>query len=157
MLAWTALACAPLAGCTTHQCDPSTADFYGGFALDDNTFVTSGWNDRWLPYNGGETLTVWFPPQFAGRTAKIPQAVLGTDPTPNGGDAFNDGDNFTPVAGQLVLFNDLNTHGNDAGTVGGSFTVTNGSCASYYARFEVDFVPSGADGGSAGDAAAPSD
>src|SRR5579859_8259974 len=89
MLAWAALACAPLAGCTTHQCDPSTADFYGGFALADDTFVTSQWmNDRWIPYDGGETLTVWFPPEFAGRTPKIPQAALGTDPTPNGGDAF---------------------------------------------------------------------
>jgi hypothetical protein len=153
MLAWAALACAPLAGCTTHQCDPSTVNFYGGFALDDNTFVTSGWNDRWLPYDGGETLIVWFPPQFAGRTAKIPQAVLGTDPTPN--DVVNNGNNFTPVAGQLVLYNDLNT--NDAGTFGGSFTVTNGSCASYYARFEVDFVPLGADAGSVADAAAPSE
>jgi hypothetical protein len=150
------IGCAPLAGCTTHQCDPSTADFYGGFALDDNTFVTSQWkNEPWLPYNGAETLRIWFPPQFAGRTPKIPQAVLGTDPTPNGGDAFNDGDNFTPVAGQLVLYNHLNT--DDAGSYGGSFTVTNGSCASYYARFEVDFVPLGADADSGSDAVAHSD
>jgi hypothetical protein len=156
MLAWAALPCAALAfallaGCTTHQCDPSTADFYGGLALDDNTFVTSRWvDDRWIPYDGGETLTVWFPRQFAGRTPKIPQAMLGTDATPNGGDAFSDGDNFTLVAGQLVLYNDLNTDLKtvDAGTFGGSFTVTNGSCASYFARFEVDFVPVGADAGS---------
>jgi hypothetical protein len=151
MLAGAALACAPLAGCTTHQCDPSTADFYGGFALDDDTFVTGGWNDPWLPYDGGETLTVWFPPQFARRTWKIPQAVLGTDPNPNA--AVSNGNNFTPVAGQLVLFNDMNTDLKtiDAGTFGGSFTVTNGSCASYFARFEVDFAPLAADAGAPSD------
>ena len=146
-------------GCTTHDCDPNSSDFFGGQMLDENTFVTGGWYDPWLPYPPNTTIRIWFPPEVAGRTPRVPSGLVGVDQTPNGGPDFANGDNWTVAAGQLAYYNFLQTNASvQAGhAVGGGFSVTNATCAKgYYARFEVDFLPLDSDAG-AGDEAGPSD
>jgi hypothetical protein len=142
-----AVALAP--GCATHQCDGRYTDYFGGYMLDNDTFVTNDWNEPWVPYRGNETLRIWFPLSLAGRIPKAPIGFLATDQTPNFGPDFRGGDNFSPAAGQLAYLNFLDTtpEATDAGLRGGKFWATNGSCADYFAHFEVDFIPVGSDAG----------
>jgi hypothetical protein len=140
-------------GCTTHQCDQSSYDFAGGHMLDENTYVTNDIDSNWLRYNGNTTINILFPAAVLGRIAKVPVVEVGLGPNPNGGDAFSTTDNYTTAVGQLAIFNFLNTaplH-DDAGdpavivvgdaSFGGGLTVTNSTCASYFVRVEVDFIP----------------
>jgi hypothetical protein len=131
-------------GCTTHGCDSSSYSFYGGHMLDENTFVTNDWDERWLDYPPNVTIFIYFPAEVAGRIPKPPIGNIGTGPTPNGGDAFVDGNNYTFAAGQLVYYNFLNTIPSgapDGGMTGGGFWAQNATCTGNFARFEVDFVP----------------
>jgi hypothetical protein len=148
-------------GCTTHQCDPSTQDIYprmddaavaGGFMIDENTFVTSSLDGTWLGFPGAGTLRIWFPPEAQGRVPLAPICDVGvattSDCTPgtlsrNAQFASDSGITYAQVAGQLSEFNDVNTRrtDTDAGTFGGSFEVTNATCACYLAWCRVDFVP----------------
>lgn len=166
-------------GCTTHQCDSSTYDWFpmealpdggqspGGFMIDENTYVSNAIDSDWLDYHGMTTVQIWFPPEVLGRRALLPRVWVGLDPTPNGGDAYVNGDNYAPGAGQLAILNFLETapggfaaDGGSLGAVkydkddgghpvGGGFSLTNGSCALYSASVEVDFVPLDSTGTSA--------
>jgi hypothetical protein len=130
-------------GCATHQCDANVYDFYGGYMVDRDTFVTGDWGAPWLPFGANTTIRIWFPPEVAGRYPKTPVADIGVDPTPNGGPSFMQGDTYATASGQLSEFNFLNTdmQRTDGGEVGGGVWLTNGTCGLYYARVEVDFVP----------------
>jgi hypothetical protein len=140
-------------GCTTHQCDSSTYDYVNGFMEDQTTFVTNALDGQWINYRGQTTVRIWFPKQVLGWIPKTPLVLVGTDPTPNGGDAFVDTDTWAPAAGQLAVFNFLTTAPQigDGGPFfqfngaeyGGYLEVTNGSCAIYFAHVEVDFIPVG--------------
>jgi hypothetical protein len=140
------------AACATHQCDSSGYAFSGGHMLDANTWVSNDWDEHWLAYPGNGTIFFTFPPELANRVPKPPIALVGTDPTPNGGDAFVGGDNYIVAVGQLAYYNFLTTTppSTDAGPIlgadggvlnGGGFWALNATCADYFARFEVDFVP----------------
>jgi hypothetical protein len=151
-------------GCTTHQCDQSSYDFVDGVLLDENTYVTSYMDSNWLPFPGNSTVRIWFPSQLLRRTPKVPAVEVGLDPTPNGGDAFRNGDNYIPGSGQLAILNCLSTaptnpaapgcpgtlYKSDGGSYGGELSVTNTTCANYFLRVEVDFVPVGPEADASG-------
>jgi hypothetical protein len=134
----------------------------GGFMQDENTYVTNDLNSPWLIFHGNTTVTLWFPPQVAGRHPKLPVVGVGIDDTPNSIQSLEEGGNFTIGVGQLATFNNLNTNptnvdggactldgGADAsldggstcgpGYYGGSVEITNSSCASYFMHTEIDF------------------
>lgn len=147
-------------GCATHLCDTSAVDYFGGFMLDRDTFVTSRLGDPWIDYQGNETVRIWFPKEVAGRIPKgLPLGAVGTDATPNGGPSFEGGDSYVSASGQLAYYNFLNTNmqTTPGGVVtGGGFWATNGTCAKYFAYFQVNFVPVD-DGGPATEDAAASE
>jgi hypothetical protein len=152
-------------GCTTHACDPTTADFApatdasaapGGFMIDENTFVTSSLVDvnpyasstpSWIGIPGNRTLRILFPPEVAGRTPLTPTCLVANGQNPNDPSAGPDGVTFTTASGQLAEFNDLNTRlssfddGAAVETFGGSFFLKNATCQFEYYRCIVDFVP----------------
>lgn len=134
-------------GCTAHQYDPSSYDYYNGHMIDANTYVTNDWGEPWPKLSPNGTIRMWFPPEVAGRYPKPPIVNIGVDPTPNGGSSFVSGDTYTTAGGQLGEFNFSNTdrQTSDAGTFGGGLWLTNASCASYCARVEVDSTPVEAD------------
>jgi len=126
-------------GCYTHQCDASSYDYapgvagYLGHMVDANTFETSGWDETWMNYPGMVTVNVRFP-YDVGRAPTSIKGYVGTGDTPNsplGGD-FQGGENWVETSGQLAEYF-------FAGS--GGFSVSNASCASYFARFVVSFVP----------------
>ena len=117
--------------CTTHQCDSSSYDYYGGRMLDPNTYETNDWNEPWISYPGNVTVTVHFPPGIGRQPLEVVGNV-GTSATPNGGAQFMGGDNLAPVAGQLAEEFFVTPTG---------FSVFNASCAPYFARFVVTFPP----------------
>jgi hypothetical protein len=120
-------------GCTTHQCDSLSTDFYGGRMTDPNTYETSDWNEDWVDYPGEVTVRVHFP---AGNT-RVPVSIdsyVGTGLSPNGGPDFQPGESWVLAGGQLAELFFLDQTG---------FSVTNGSCAAYYARFVAHFPPEG--------------
>jgi hypothetical protein len=145
-------------GCTTHQCDQSSYDWFpldagrgpgGGFMVDEDTYFSNDPNQPWLVYHGNTTVRFWFPPEVAGRTAEVPQVFVGIDQMPNSPDALDSGANYTQGVGQLAIFNTLSTQNPDGAPgpyeqdghlVGGGFMVTNSSCASYFAHVEVHFA-----------------
>jgi len=130
-------------GCTTHNCDPNSYDYFDGRMVDATHFVTNDLDQTWLTFNGNTTIRVWFPPEAAGLYPFDVTGYVGTDPTPNGGDEFHDGDNFTKSVGQLFLYNFVNTDAGvvDGRAVGGGFWATNSTCAGYFTRFVVEFLP----------------
>lgn len=111
--------------------------------IDENTFVTSAIAANWVAFPGNGMLRVWFPPEVAGRVPLAPIGQVGTIENPN--TPFAGGATYAPTAGQLSEFNDVNTRltlsDSGAPQYGGSFLVTNGTCADYFAWFRVDFVP----------------
>jgi hypothetical protein len=169
-------------GCTTHQCDQSSYGWFPyaqlvdggdgghvpgqGFMLDEDTYVTNGINDEWLPFHGNTTVKLWFPAEVAGRQAEIPVVAVGTDDAPNSAESGSEGANYTTGVGQLAIFNELNTNltYEDGGRVrgdggvgdatvagyvcdggvgciyGGSVLITNSSCADYFMHVEVHFA-----------------
>ena len=148
-------------GCTTHQCDPSSYDFFGPWILlDDNTIATTIWactrrTIRGSRSTGPPPFAFGFRRRSAARTVLNVVPQVGTDLTPNGGDEFMPGDNWIYAIGQLAYFNFLqtglefvNSHGafvapDAAGgiAVGGGFSVANATCAPYFARFQINFAP----------------
>ena len=145
---------APIAvtGCSTHQCDGENVTFNGGFWTSPTQYVTSGWDDDWIPYPGAINLTVQFPPGGVapGRGPLNVHAYIGTGTSPNGGPDFQGGEDWTEASGQLVEYYFLSPTG---------FTVANGTCGPYYARFVVDFPAPGLTlfGGTGADGSALSD
>ncbi len=141
------------AACTTHQCDSSTYDYFGGRMTDPFTYESNDINRPWLDYGGMTTVRLWFPPASLGLTPIDAVVYTGLDETPNGGDSFVDGDLWSQAAGQNAVFNSFNTEpmtGPDGGptvieigdaSFGGSIQVTNASCARYFARIVVHFGP----------------
>jgi hypothetical protein len=146
-----------LTGCTTHQCDQLIYDWPprvdgggGGFMQTEDLYVSNAIDDTWLDYNGNTTITLLFPPEVAGRSFQTPVVDLGISDKPNVDAGMNLGVNWTPGAGQLTIINDLNTRLmmlDGGGYAGGSVTVTNASCANYFAHVEVTFGPPLADAG----------
>jgi hypothetical protein len=131
-------------GCTTHQCDTSFADFTGGEWVDADTWESSDWNGVWIPYPGMVTIRVHFPDGNTRMPDSI-QGYVGTGPSPNGDvpNGYQPGDIFTEMSGQLGTLTFVDPTG---------FNVSNGTCASYYARFVVHFPSAPVeDGGTAGD------
>ena len=134
-------------GCTTHQCDQTVYDWDKGFMLDEDTYVSNDLDQTWLDYQGNTTIQFRFPPAVAGRILEgAPEVDIGTDPTPNSGAARAAGGNFSQAAGQLAIFNELNTtpdhDGADGGSLfGGGFVLTNASCAQFFAHVVVHFAP----------------
>jgi len=149
-----ATAGAEVTGCTTHQCDQSSYDWWptpdgrpgpdGGFMQDEDTYVTNALNQRWLDYPGNTTVRIWFPPEVAGRTADLPIVAVGTDDAPNSDAAVSLGDNYAPAGGQLAIFNLLNTFPEpkmvEGHRVGGGVWVSISSCASYFVHVQVHFA-----------------
>jgi hypothetical protein len=141
-------------GCTTHQCDSSTYDYVNGFMEDATTFVTNAMDSPWIQYNGMTTVRIWFPKQVLGWTPKFPEVQISTDPTPNTLGSFDDGDVQSGAAGQLAVYDLLTTTPQtgadggpfftfDGGEFGGFLQLTNASCAPYFARVQVEFIPPG--------------
>src|ERR1019366_10115246 len=69
--------------CTTHQCDSSSYDYYGGRMLNPNTYETNDWNEPWISYPGNVTVTVHFPPGIGRQPLEVVGNV-GMSATPNG-------------------------------------------------------------------------
>jgi hypothetical protein len=139
-------------GCATHQCDGENVTFDGGYWVTPTQYVTSDWNEDWIPYPGAINLTVNFPPGGVapGRGPVAVHGYVGTGVSPNNGTDFQGGEDWTEASGQLVEYYFLSPTG---------FTVGNGTCGNYYARFEVDFAPPGLTvfGGTAADGSTPTD
>jgi len=127
IVASTVVALAP--GCTTHQCDSSSYDYYGGEMVGPNKYVTSDLNEPWISYGGNVTVHVHFPPGIGRMPLQI-DGLVGTSATPNGGQDFVGGDNLSSSAGQLA---------EEFFASGTGFSALNASCASYFARFVVWF------------------
>jgi hypothetical protein len=140
-LAAAALALPCGAACYTHQCDATNLPPYeGGEMVNADTYETNPLAspaEPWVNFPGGATLTVTYPATVqkavAGRPITGLQAYVGISDQPNGGGA-----NFTNASGGLAEFS-------DAGATG--FSVTNATCAHYFAWFQVTFAP--ADSGAA--------
>jgi hypothetical protein len=137
-------------GCATHQCDPNSHDYFDGYMVSADVFVTNALDEPWLSYPGNATIRVWLPLGVAGRTIDSLAGWVGTVPLPNEPGGFAKGLNYVPTSGQLSEFSEAQTPaagietdaGTDAGTkYGGNFKATNGTCAPYFARFLVQFVP----------------
>jgi hypothetical protein len=113
--------------------------------VDDNTFATSGLDDKWLPFDHMATLRLIWPAFFQGRRPIMASPFIALSDQGNA-------DTSTPPSGQLYLQSFLN---------GAGVTVANGTCADYFLRDVVSFEPvDGADAGmltSPMDAAAPGD
>jgi hypothetical protein len=137
LLAWGVVAWST--GCTTHQCDPVTVAYSGGEMTGPDTYETNPIDlppdagdagEPWLDYTGNKTITVTFPPEakkvIAGRQIDSIEPFVGISSQPN-----SSGNNWTPTGGQLA---EITSAGPDG------FTVTNASCADYFARFRVTFV-----------------
>lgn len=144
------------------QALPDGGVMAGGFMLDENTYVSNGIDAPWLIFRGNTTVKLWFPPEVAGRQYELPIVGVGIDEMPNSIESQEEGGNYTLGVGQLAIFNDLNTRptsadggecsadggadgGLDGGSTcipiyGGSVTVTNSSCASYFLSVEVHFA-----------------
>jgi hypothetical protein len=118
-------------GCTTHECDTSSATYDGGEMVGPDMYVTNDLPDDWIMYSGNETLHVLFPPGV-GRVPLSVSGQVGTSKTPNGGAFFMGGDNNAAAAGQLSETFFIDQTG---------FFSTNASCTLYYARFTVTFPP----------------
>jgi hypothetical protein len=154
-------------GCATHQCDPSSYVFCpaqcasnpganpvlcpancvpGGDVIDENTYETNPIAGPWLPYPHMVTIQVIFPEQFQQRIPFEIDPYVGVssdaDPDPNG-----PGNNWVVASGQLAL---LFFAGPASGAGPGGFSVNNGTCADYAARFVVHFLPEGSDAGASG-------
>lgn len=136
-------------GCYTHQCDPVDAGYSGGElqAVGDTLVYTTSPLDSptetWLNYPGMVQVTVTYPESIASQLAGYtmlggPIGWVGTSNTPD-----DDASDFTQGVGQLAQFSEVTNRG---------FTVTNTSCAGYYALFEVTYRPLDA-GAPASDAA----
>lgn len=130
------VAAAPLAGCYTHQCDPSAVTYDGGEMVDENTYETTPFvvppdGGGWLSYPPNVTLTVNFPPSVGVNRAPVSiDAYIGTSGTPD--EPSDAGGNFTTASGALVEYSVLND---------GGFQVLNATCSTgYYARFVVHFA-----------------
>jgi hypothetical protein len=147
-------------GCTTHQCDQSSYDYYpattlpdgghvpgGGFLVDD-TYFTNDIDSNWLTFQGNSTVRIWFPPEVAGWYPYLPVVAVGTDPTPNSVASQDAGFNYTQGVGQLGIFNveniDTEPKMVNGHCVGGGVSITNSTCATYFAYVEVQFIRSGA-------------
>jgi hypothetical protein len=158
-------------GCTTHQCDqccydwpPAVAGSPGGVMQTQDLYVTNDINKSpWLTYNGNTTIRLWFPPEVAGRSVQLPVVAVGTDDMPNADTAMAAGVNYTTGVGQLAILNALtifpepkNVHlvtscstacsspdGSEGRMypVGGSVTITNTTCATFFTHVEVTFGP----------------
>jgi hypothetical protein len=141
-------------GCTTHQCDQSSYDWWptpdggpgpgGGFMQDENTYVSNALDQTFLDYHGNTTVRIWFPAEVAGRTPEVPSVFVGTDDMPNSDASEADGANYTQAIGQLATFNLLNTFPEprvvDGHRVGGGVWITNSTCALYSAQVTVHFA-----------------
>ena len=135
-------------GCTTHQCDESFYEWplqqtlpdggvmAGGFMQDENTYVSNDLDSPWLVFRGNTTVKLWFPPEVAGRHAKLPVVAVGTDDTPNSLESQEAGANFTDGVGQLAIFNDLNTRLTIA-DAGGECAAEGGADGSLDGGFDV--------------------
>jgi hypothetical protein len=149
-------------GCTTHQCDQSSYDWppavggsRGGFMQSEDFYVTNDINTTWLGYNGNTTIRLWFPPEVAGRIVQTPVVDVGLDDMPNAPFAMEEGLNYTTAVGQLAILNALMVFPEPVIVdlegkkyrVGGSVTITNTTCASYFVHVEVTFVRPLADAG----------
>lgn len=128
-IGWSALGLAmatagpEVTGCTTHQCDQSSYEWFPyapqlmdgghangqGFMLDKDTYVTNDINAEWLTFRGNTTVKLWFPAEVAGRQVEPPLVYVGTDETPNSLESREEGANYTNGVGQLATFNELNT------------------------------------------------
>lgn len=145
------VACAPLlAGCPTTQCQSVTTQFEGGLFVDlhDGTYAyetsslqSMSKTDTWVRFHGEETLQVVYPDGIRQALVDYPcvgniEAFLGTSDAPN----EDDGAVFVPNAGQTAQFTAVSNKG---------FSVTNGSCADYSARFFISYYAAD-DGGGCG-------
>jgi hypothetical protein len=122
-------------GCTTHACDTLSTDFYGGRALDANTYETSDWDEDWISFPGLVTVHVHIPPEVARTRAPFSVDMnVGTGPSPNGGPAFQGGQAWSNAAGELGVAFFLDSTG---------FFVSNATCATYFVRFVAHFPTAG--------------
>jgi hypothetical protein len=117
-------------GCFTHRCDASSYDYNGGRIIGGNTYETTDFNGPWLDYPGNVTIRVHFPMDVgdAAVIALPPVGYVGVSQDPN----EESGSTYVAAAGQLAQYTHLNSEG---------FTVTNATCAHYFAFFLVQFEP----------------
>jgi len=126
-------------GCYTHQCDavsiPMTIGEWestGSYVYETSPLQAPAGGETWIPFQHNVTLDITFPPNVAqdvNRLRLVPNgeafAWISTSSQPNVDNA-----GFTPGPGSLALFTNITPTG---------FSVTNLTCASYYARFTVSF------------------
>jgi hypothetical protein len=133
------IASSSVSGCYTHQCDASTRTFVvsdGGGLIDDNTFETSPVDGAWLAYPGNAVIRISYPMDM-GRPMDWFISYVGISEHPN-----EAGSNYTIASGGLAEISSSDNAG---------FSVKNNTCASYFARFVVHFLPR--DAGVAADSA----
>lgn len=115
------------AGCFTHQCDPSSSDYYGGRITADKgiaMFETTDISDNWLDYPGNATIRVHFPMDVGDQVSWPPMGYVGISRHPNSDQESN----LVEAVGSLAEYSHLDRQG---------FTVTNATCAHYFAYFKV--------------------
>jgi hypothetical protein len=131
-----------LFGCSTHQCDASSADAAGGQVTEIDgtwTWQTSSLQSGWIPFNPNETIRFTLPSDFPptstpGFTLQAYVSTIDAGQTPEAGGEF------VEAAGQLAEFANVTEH---------SFTVFNDTCAGYYLRVvaSVTVAPTPVDAG----------
>jgi hypothetical protein len=118
---------AAVSGCSTHQCDASSADAGGGQVVDlDGTWTwqSTSIQTGWMTFNGNETITFTLPASFLPSTS-TPGFTLSAYVS-TGADQWADGGGqFVQAAGQLAEFQIVGPR---------SFTVFNDTCYQYYLR-----------------------
>ena len=143
LLVLLALACvaggAAISACYTHGCDAMTHEYTqgvlvstrDGYAVETSPLQSSSMKEWWVDFPGQATLQFTYPQPVRdaldGCTFLDVSTQIGTTSQPND----DDGAIFTPNAGQTAQFSDVTTHG---------FSVLNGSCADYSARFVVYYA-----------------
>ena len=120
-------------GCTTHQCDSSTYDWFpmealpdggqspGGFMIDENTYVSNAIDSDWLrlsrhddgPDPGSR-------PRCWGARRCCPACGSGSTRLRTEATPYVNGDNYAPAAGQLAILNFLETAPGGFAADGGS-------------------------------------
>lgn len=114
---------AAVSGCSTHQCDASSADAGAGQVAEFDgtwTWQSSSIDSGWIPFNGEETITFTLPNDFPplGTPGLLLVPYVSTAPDQDAG-------LFVLAGGQDAEMQILGPR---------TFTVLNATCAPYYLR-----------------------
>lgn len=110
--------------CTTHQCDGSFLDYFGGDMVDEDTYETNAFDQQWLDFPGMRSYLIHFPRDL-GRAPDWAKAYVGTDPNANA-----PGNLWSEASGNLAEMGVASSTG---------IFVYNDTCADYTLRVVVHF------------------